>query len=73
MFRHKNDNPRHQDEQCGIHQFDRAAGRCRKCGDAYCRDCLVYPQGERRPPYCVRCALVAAGVRRPPRVRLEAS
>ena len=73
MFRHKNDNPRHPDEQCGIHQFDRAAGRCRKCGDAYCRDCLVFPQGERRPPYCVRCALVAAGVRRPPRVRLEAS
>jgi hypothetical protein len=69
MFRHKSDNSRHLDERCGIHQFDRASGRCRKCGDAYCQDCLIYPQGQRRPPYCVRCALVAAGVRRAPRLQ----
>ena len=72
MFRHKSDKHGHSDEHCGIHQFDRAAGRCRTCGDAYCRDCLIYPHGERRPPYCVRCALVAAGVRRPPRLGLHA-
>ena len=69
MFRHKPDNSRHVSERCGIHHFDGAAGRCRKCGDAYCEDCLVYPQGKRRPPYCVRCALVAAGVRRAPRLQ----
>jgi len=68
MFRHKADHHRHQEERCGIHQFDRAAGRCRKCGDCYCADCLIYPHGQRRAPYCVRCALIAAGVRRAPRL-----
>jgi len=67
MFRRNADHHHHDlDERCGIHAFDRAAGRCRTCGDHYCADCLVYPQGPRRPPYCVRCALVAAGVRRRP-------
>jgi hypothetical protein len=70
MFRRKSDHAETPDGPCGVHHFDRAAGRCRTCGDAYCGDCLVYPHGPRRDPYCVRCALVAAGVRRPPRARL---
>ena len=69
MFQHKHEDAPGQDDRCGIHHFDRAAGRCRTCGDTYCGDCLVYPQGTRRAPYCVRCALVAAGVRRPTRIR----
>ena len=71
MFRQPTEQHHDPDERCGIHHFDRAAGRCRTCGDAYCVDCLVFPQGPRRAPYCVRCALVAGGIRRPARARLR--
>ena len=64
MFHRKQNDDEASTKRCGVHGFAHATGHCRACRDAYCKDCLVYPFGQRRPPYCVRCALVAAGVRR---------
>jgi len=49
---------------CNIHPFDEAHDACKACRRAYCRDCLVYSFGPKKPPLCVPCALEAAGVRR---------
>ena len=49
---------------CSRHGFDRAAGSCGSCRDAFCADCLVHPFGTNKPGLCVNCALVRAGIRR---------
>lgn len=37
---------------------------CRRCGHEFCPECVVFPQGLRKPPLCITCALEAGGVRR---------
>jgi hypothetical protein len=51
------------DQRCTNHQFELIADICRNCGDGFCKECLVYSFGPKKPPYCVSCALAAAGVR----------
>jgi hypothetical protein len=48
---------------CARHWVERAAGRCKDCGEDWCAECLVPPVRKRQPLRCVGCALVAAGVR----------
>ena len=36
---------------------------CGRCGHEFCRECVVFPFGLRKPPLCVACALEAGGVR----------
>ncbi len=50
-------------DTCMKHPHERATGICRRCGIAWCGDCLVYVYGPSKPPYCVSCAMFAAGVR----------
>jgi hypothetical protein len=43
---------------------------CKRCGEIYERERLVYPHGEHKPPLCVACARQVAGFRpRSPRLR----
>lgn len=62
-------------ESCGKHPHEVGAAICRRCGGAWCRDCLVYAFGPKKPPYCMSCAMVAGGVRtastRPPMPKRE--
>lgn len=48
---------------CIRHFEEPIAGECRSCGLPFCRRCLVYAFGPKKPPYCVGCALAEAGVR----------
>jgi hypothetical protein len=50
-------------DSCGKHPHEMGVALCRRCGDAWCRDCLVYAFGPKRPPFCMGCAMVAGGVR----------
>jgi len=50
-------------ESCAKHPHELGAAICRRCGGAWCRDCLVYSFGPKKPPYCMSCAMVAGGVR----------
>jgi hypothetical protein len=50
-------------DSCGKHPHETGSAICRRCGDAWCRDCLVYAFGPKQPPYCMGCAMVAGGVR----------
>ncbi|MGQ0431070.1 MAG: hypothetical protein ACT452_01535 [Microthrixaceae bacterium] len=36
---------------------------CRRCGSAWCGDCLVYAFGGKKLPYCMSCAMFAGGIR----------
>ena len=36
---------------------------CGRCGHDFCRECVVFPFGLRKPPMCIACALEAGGVR----------
>jgi hypothetical protein len=62
-------------ESCGKHPHEMGSAICRRCGGAWCRDCLVYAFGPKKPPFCMGCAMVAGGVRtastRPPMPRKE--
>jgi hypothetical protein len=49
--------------RCIKHNFDDAVGSCRTCANEFCRQCLVFPHGSKKPPLCVECALARAGVR----------
>ena len=55
---------------CTKHPHELAADVCGSCGLLWCRPCLTYPMGDRRPAMCMHCALVKAGIRpgklRPP-------
>jgi hypothetical protein len=43
---------------------------CKRCGEVYERERLVYPHGEHKPPLCIACARQIAGFRpRSPRLR----
>lgn len=50
-------------DSCAKHPHERGAGICRRCGDAWCNDCLIYAFGPKKPPYCMPCAMFAGGVR----------
>lgn len=62
-------------ESCGKHPHAVGVAICRRCGGPWCRDCLVYAFGPKKPPYCMSCAMVAGGVRtastRPPMPKRE--
>lgn len=48
---------------CVRHPFQHSDNLCGHCGLEFCRDCLVYPKGPKKPALCVSCALAASGVR----------
>jgi len=50
--------------QCARHTFERAVDLCGACGEAFCKGCLVYAHGPKKPALCIPCALVASGVRK---------
>lgn len=47
---------------CHEHGGHDAAGTCRRCLRALCRDLLVYSYGRSKPPYCLDCAVEQAAV-----------
>lgn len=49
---------------CHRHLAEPAIDVCGVCAEGFCRECLVYPFGNRTAPYCVGCATHAAGLRR---------
>jgi hypothetical protein len=51
------------ESRCIRHSFELSENACRNCGNEFCRECLVYAFGPKKPPYCVPCALAASGVR----------
>jgi hypothetical protein len=50
-------------DSCAKHSHEMGVALCRRCGGAWCNDCLVYAFGPKKPPYCMSCAMVAGGVR----------
>jgi hypothetical protein len=62
-------------DSCAKHPHEAGIAICRRCGDAWCKDCLVYAFGDTKPPFCMSCAMVAGGVRtsgaRPARPKRE--
>jgi hypothetical protein len=50
-------------DSCGKHPHEIGVAICRRCGGSWCRDCLVYAFGPKKPPFCMGCAMVAGGVR----------
>ena len=50
-------------ESCGKHTHEMGVALCRRCGQSWCSNCLVYSFGPKKPPYCMSCAMVAGGVR----------
>jgi hypothetical protein len=50
-------------ESCAKHPHEMGEAICRRCGGAWCKDCLVYSFGPKKPPFCLTCAMVAGGVR----------
>ena len=51
------------DDCCNKHPHERGVAACRRCGDTWCGNCLVYAFGPKKPPFCMGCAMVAGGVR----------
>lgn len=51
---------------CARHPHERGVSPCRRCGAAWCGDCLVYAFGGKKLPYCMSCAMYAGGVRTTP-------
>ena len=54
---------------CVRHPFELSENFCSQCGLEFCRDCIVYPKGPKKPALCVSCALAASGVRSTAAVR----
>ena len=50
-------------ESCGKHPHEMGVALCRRCGQSWCSNCLVYSFGPKKPPFCMSCAMVAGGVR----------
>lgn len=50
-------------DSCAKHPHERGVGLCRRCGEAWCSDCLIYSFGPKKPPFCLSCAMFAGGVR----------
>ncbi len=50
-------------DSCAKHPHERGVGLCRRCGEAWCSDCLIYSFGPKKPPFCMSCAMFAGGVR----------
>lgn len=50
-------------DSCQKHPHEPGSAICRRCGGAWCKDCLVYAFGAKKPPFCMSCAMVAGGVR----------
>ena len=48
---------------CARHPHERGVSPCRRCGSAWCGDCLVYAFGGKKLPYCMSCAMYAGGIR----------
>ena len=48
---------------CTRHPHERGVSPCRRCGEAWCGDCLVYAFGGKKLPYCMSCAMFAGGIR----------
>lgn len=48
---------------CIRHPFELSQNFCSHCGQEFCRDCLVYPKGPKKPALCVTCAIAVGGVR----------
>ena len=47
---------------CIRHPFLSSENLCGRCGAEFCRECLVFPRGQKLP-LCVTCAITASGVR----------
>ncbi len=47
---------------CIRHPFLLSENLCGRCGAEFCRECLVFPRGQKLP-MCVTCAITASGVR----------
>ena len=47
---------------CIRHPFILSENLCGRCGAEFCRECLVFPRGQKLP-MCVTCAVSASGVR----------
>ncbi len=47
---------------CRRHPFILSENLCGRCGDEFCRECLVFPRGQKLP-LCTDCAIAASGVR----------
>ncbi len=50
-------------ESCTKHPHEMGVALCRRCGQAWCSNCLVHSFGPKKPPFCMSCAMVAGGVR----------
>ncbi len=50
-------------DSCNKHPHEKGVALCRRCGGAWCSNCLVYSFGPKKPPFCMSCAMVAGGVR----------
>ena len=50
-------------ESCSKHPHEMGVALCRRCGQSWCSNCLVYSFGPKKPPFCMSCAMVAGGVR----------
>ena len=53
---------RHMARVCIRHPFLLSENLCGRCGAEFCRECLVFPRGQKLP-MCVTCAIRASGVR----------
>ena len=47
---------------CIRHPFLVSENLCGRCGSEFCRECLVFPRGQKLP-LCVTCAVTASGAR----------
>jgi hypothetical protein len=47
---------------CNRHSFILSENLCGRCGQEFCRECLVFPRGQKLP-LCVDCAVAKSGVR----------
>lgn len=47
---------------CNRHPFILSENLCGRCGQEFCRECLVFPRGQKLP-LCVDCAVTKSGVR----------
>lgn len=50
-------------DSCAKHPHERGVALCRRCGESWCNDCLIYSFGPAKPPFCMSCAMFAGGVR----------
>jgi hypothetical protein len=55
---------------CIRHPFILSENLCGRCGAEFCRECLVFPRGQKLP-LCVTCAVIASGVRSKPNPALS--